>query len=261
MEARDDSLLGTWQVMTPTIVTTMNADGSATIQFGANLPNIDVMGWGTYASYRIRLKVADHRITSTRPREIAFDSGNSSEIRVGQTVVGATSGASGRVSKVQVTSGKNWEVSVNAAEGTLTFYSVSGSFVGGESLRVLGVTRARSIGADGDADTDLSWFARNEWFRHVYYAVASNYAWTGSGTCTPTVSCLQVANLAVAADQTKQRALLVLMGKRIGSQTRPSAALADYLDSTENRNLDGIFEQLKVGSSSNDRFITISKNP
>jgi hypothetical protein len=75
------------------------------------------------------------------------------------------------------------------------------------------------------------------------------------------VRSLQVANLPIAADQAKQRALLVLMGKRVGAQTRPSANLADYLESAENRNLDGVFEQLKVGVLSNDRFISISKNP
>jgi hypothetical protein len=260
--ARDDVALGAWQVMARDVTTTMNADGSATVRFGATLPNIDVMGWGSYAQYRIRLKVADHRLLSTRPREIDFDTGNSTEIRVGQTVVGATSGASGRVSKVTVQSG-NWEGSIPSAAGKLSFYGSTGAFVNGENLRVSGVTRARSASTDSDTDIDLSWFARNEWFRHVYYAVAGNYVWSGSGTCSdiPAVTCLRVANLPIAADQTKQRALLILMGKRVGAQTRPSANLADYLDSPENRNLDSIFEQLKVGVSANDRFLSISKNP
>ena len=259
--ARDKGALGAWQVMTPDIATAMNADGSATVKFGAALPNVNAKGWGPYAQYRVRLKVADHRILSARPREIDFDAGSSSEIRVGQTVVGAASGASGRVSRVTVRNG-TWEAGLGAS-GTLAFYSVMGSFVKDEDLRILGATRAQSASTERDADTDLSWFARNEWYRHVYYAVAGNYAWTGSGTCSDTspVSCLQVANLPSAADQTKQRALLVLMGKRVGAQTRPSANLADYLESAENRNLDGVFEQLKVGVLSNDRFISISKNP
>ena len=259
--ARDKSALSAWQVMTPDIATTMNADGSATVKFGAALPNVNAKGWGSSALYRVRLKVADHPILSARPREIDFDAGNSSEIRVGQIVVGAASGASGRVSRVTIRSG-TWETGLGAS-GTLAFYSVTGSFVKDEALRVLGTTRAESASTEREADTDLSWFARNEWYRHVYYAVAGNYAWTGSGTCSDTspVSCLQVANLPIAADQTKQRALLVLMGKRVGAQTRPSANLADYLESAENRNLDGVFEQLKVGVLSNDRFISISKNP
>ena len=187
------------------------------------------------------------------------------EIRIGQTVVGATSGASGRVSKVTVQSGL-WEVAANPAVGTLTFYSVTGAFVNNENLQVSGATRAISTSADSDADIDLSWFARNEWYRHVFYAVAGNYAWTGSGTCShlPAVTCLQVTDMPDLLDplaSTKQRALLVLMGKRVEGQARPSANLVDYLDSPANRDLNGVFEQLKVGTSSNDRFISISKNP
>jgi hypothetical protein len=259
--ARSNVALGAWQVMPPDIATAMNADGSATVKFGAALPNIAAKGWGTYAQYRIRLKVADHRILSTRPRQIDFNAGDSLQIRIGQTVVGAISGASGRVSRVTLLSG-TWETGPGAA-GTLAFYSVTGSFLRNEDLRVLGVTRARSIGPDIDADAALSWFARNEWYRHIYYAVADSYAWTGSGTCSSTlpVSCLRVAYLPVTTDQTKQRALLILMGRRMRDQTRPSANLADYLESAENRNLDGVFEQLKVGAFSNDRFISISKNP
>jgi hypothetical protein len=259
--ARANTAAGAWQVLTPEIVTTMNPDGSATVRFGATLPNIKVKGWGSSAQYRIRLKIADHRLLSTRPRSIDFNTGNAAQIRIGQTVVGAISGAAGRVSRVTLLSG-NWETAPGAS-GTLTFYSVTGSFVSGENLRVLGDTRARAASAETDADTDLSWFARNEWYRHMYYAVASGYEWTGAGTCSHTapVSCLQVANLPAAADQTRQRALLVLMGRRMRDQIRPSANLADYLESAENRNLDGVFEQLKVGALSNDRFISISRNP
>jgi hypothetical protein len=262
--ARDDVALGPWQVMAPAIATTMNANGSATVTFSATLPNLQSQGWGTYAQYRIRLKVADHPLVAARPREVDFKWGTS-QFRIGQTVTGAVSGAVGRISRVTTTAGV-WDpaaAQLAQALGTITFYSVSGPFTNNEDLRVAGAASARSTSADSDADTDLSWFARNEWYRHVYYAVASNYAWTGSGTCSDTspVSCLEVANLPVTADQTKQRALLVLMGKRVGAQTRPSANLADYLDSAENRNGDSVFEQLKVGAFANDRFISISKNP
>jgi hypothetical protein len=264
VEARDDTAQGAWQGMPRDIATTMNADGSATIRFGATLPNIEAKGWGASALYRIRLKVADHPILAIRPREIAFKWG-SSEIRIGQTVTGVVSVAVGRVSRVTTTAG-TWDAAAAPAAqatGTITFYGVRGSFASNEDLQVAGATIARSTSTDNDAEVNLGWFARNEWYRHVYYAVADGYAWAGSGTCSDTspVSCLRVANLSVAADQTKQRALLILMGKRIRDQARPSANLADYLDSEENRNLDGVFEQLKVGALSNDRFISISKNP
>jgi len=186
IRARDQATLAAknFLVMPRDVVTTMNADGSATIKFGANLPNTAANGWGAYALYRIRLKVADHRILSTRPREIDFTAGNSTEIRIGQTVVGATSGASGRVSKVTVQSGFR-EVAANPAVGTLTFYSVTGAFVNNQNLQVSGVTRAVSTNADSDADIDLSWFARNEWYRHVFYAVANLITDCSGSSTTP----------------------------------------------------------------------------
>jgi hypothetical protein len=264
VEARDDVPPGAWQKQALDVTaTTMNLDGSATIRFGARLPNIDAMGWGTYASYRVRLKVADHPILATRPRAVDFKWGGA-EILIGQTVTGAVSGASGRVSKVAVAAGA-WGAATQAgqASGTISFYSVNGSFAADEELRVAGAPSARSTAGDAETDAAISWFARNEWYRHIYYAVAPGYLWSGPGTCSdlPAVTCLQVANLPVAADATKQRALLVLMGRTLSSQARPSANLADYLDSSENRNGDSIFEQRRVNAASNDRFISLSRNP
>lgn len=63
VEAKDDTSAGPWLAQPVTRSVTMNADGSATITFGATLPNIDSMGWGTYANYRIRIHravIADH---------------------------------------------------------------------------------------------------------------------------------------------------------------------------------------------------------
>jgi len=64
-------------------------------------------------------------------------------------------------------------------------------------------------------------------------------------------------------DATKQRAILALAGRSLISlsQTRPSGALVNYLDSAENRNLDSIFVQSPVGGTFNDRFVSVSKNP
>jgi hypothetical protein len=75
------------------------------------------------------------------------------------------------------------------------------------------------------------------------------------------VTCLQVVNL---SEPTRQRAVLALAGRALSGQaTRGPAAtisLSDYLESAENTNGDTIFEQPRVGRSSNDRFISISKN-
>lgn len=104
------------------------------------------------------------------------------------------------------------------------------------------------------------WFVRNEWYRLVYYAIASPHAPGGTLACSDSgsITCLQVAGL---TDPTKQRAILVLAGRALSGQTRPQSALQHYLDSAENQNTDPIFEQLAINRSFNDRFVSVSKNP
>ncbi|MGH8726290.1 MAG: hypothetical protein ACREU1_15670, partial [Burkholderiales bacterium] len=65
--ARDDSGAGPWQDQPVTRAAALNPDGSATITFGATLPNIDAMGWGTYAQFRVRIArsvITDHPVLS-----------------------------------------------------------------------------------------------------------------------------------------------------------------------------------------------------
>lgn len=113
---------------------------------------------------------------------------------------------------------------------------------------------------DSSTASSTGWFARNEWYRLLYYAIAPNHAPGGTLSCTSGGTCLQVTNL---TDATKQRAVLALAGRALSplSQTQPSGNLQDYLDSAENRNGDSLFAQSPVGSSFNDRFISLSKNP
>ena len=118
---------------------------------------------------------------------------------------------------------------------------------------------------DASTASPTGWFARNGWYKLVYYAVAPGYlasaptprACADSGSIT----CLRVVNL---SDPTRQRAVLALAGRALSGQAArgPAAAVAlsDYLESAENTNGDTIFEQPRVGRSSNDRFISISKN-
>jgi hypothetical protein len=75
VEARNNSTGGPWLPVPPppppappstpplNYTTTMNPNGSVTITFGGWLHNIDAMGWGTIADFRIRLEravIADH---------------------------------------------------------------------------------------------------------------------------------------------------------------------------------------------------------
>jgi hypothetical protein len=43
------------QTVATSVIATMNSNGSVTINFSGRLPNIDEMGWGSFANYRIRL--------------------------------------------------------------------------------------------------------------------------------------------------------------------------------------------------------------
>jgi hypothetical protein len=96
------------------------------------------------------------------------------------------------------------------------------------------------------ADPNSGWFIQNEWFRQVYYAVSPGFLPSGGGTCntrpTPPAaplapSCLTVNNLPPyysSANAAKERVLLVLAGRTLTNNPRPSSALGDYL---ENANL------------------------
>ena len=80
VEARDDGSTGAWTTVAATIVQVRINDGyttlpdgytpppgSMTVRFRATLPNIDAMGWGTTADFRMRLYravVTDHPVVN-----------------------------------------------------------------------------------------------------------------------------------------------------------------------------------------------------
>lgn len=107
-------------------------------------------------------------------------------------------------------------------------------------------------------DATTGWFVRNEWYRLLYYAIAQGHAAAGlpSPACTTGTNCLTVG----AAPDDDKRVLLVLEGRSLGTQARPSAALSDFLETTENTNTDTLFEQPRVTASVNDRVIVVDKN-
>ena len=71
VEARDDTCAPgcPWQAQAVTHTRTLNSNGSVTFTFGGTLPNIDVMGWGTYAQFRVRFDKSsmfgDHALLSS----------------------------------------------------------------------------------------------------------------------------------------------------------------------------------------------------
>jgi hypothetical protein len=65
--ARDHGGLAAWQSLPLTYRARLNADGSATLTFGATLPNPGAMGWGSAAQFRLRIEravIADHPLLS-----------------------------------------------------------------------------------------------------------------------------------------------------------------------------------------------------
>jgi hypothetical protein len=220
--------------------------GSVTVRLDATLPNVDAMGWGHKAQYRLRIArvvVADHPIVSPTARALRF-SGGSSAINSGNTVTGATSGASGAV-QVMVDSG-TW--SGGDAAGALFFSNVSGTFQNGETLEVSGSPSALSAGTD----RDIGWFVRNEWYRNVYYAVAAQNlpdTLPAVSDCTSTDedpsthNCLRYNNPGVR----NTRVLLVMGGRRLDTQARPSGNPADYFE-YQNADNGTLYEQRRMRS-------------
>jgi hypothetical protein len=80
------------------------------------------------------------------------------------------------------------------------------------------------------SDARVAWFVSNEWARYTYYGV-SQAATTnpGASVCNPggtVTDCLTVNGMAPA----DKRLVLVLTGRALAGQTRPSTNPADYLE-------------------------------
>jgi len=125
------------------------------------------------------------------------------------------------------------------------------------------------------ANPTTGWFVRNEWYRLLYYAVApgqtaANLPTTISANwpptnapkamplCAPGTTCLSYQKAGSQEDD--KRAIVLLAGRRLPNQTRPSATRTDYLDTTKNTDLDTLFEQARIGKSVNDRAIIVDQN-
>ncbi len=115
------------------------------------------------------------------------------------------------------------------------------------------------------SDPTTGWFVRNEWYRLSYYAVAQGHtasAAPGTPACAPGTNCLSVANVTPAW---AQRAILILGGRSVNGTSRPSATLADYLESG---NATGAFTRKTISASAaiptaqrfNDRVVVIDSN-
>lgn len=134
-------------------------------------------------------------------------------------------------------------VTISVASGTLT--NIVSAGWGTIANYQLNIDRA----ALGDhalldsSDATTGWFARNEWYRLLYYATAPTVTAANLPTapaCTTGGNCLTVANMTPSDNK---RAILILAGRSINATARPSSTLADYL---EFGNAGGSYEQQTI---------------
>ena len=171
--------------------------------------------------------------------------------------------------------------------GTLSPGTASGAFASDGSAAisvsaslpdlVVPVSRyciAANIAALGDHplldpnNAATGWFVRNKWYQLAYYALSPNHAASATPprSCTTSpLTCLSVANLTPA---NSQRAILILGGRSLPGQTRPSASVADFLE-FGNAASPAAFERQAVSTAIapalkkpfNDRIIVVDANP
>jgi hypothetical protein len=90
------------------------------------------------------------------------------------------------------------------------------------------------------ADATLGWFARNEWYRYLYYAAAQANTPDGlpSTTGCDSGNCLRVNDSSLR----NIRALLLFTGRPLGTQVRPSNDFLNYVE-FQNGDSGTLFEQ------------------
>jgi hypothetical protein len=108
---------------------------------------------------------------------------------------------------------------------------------------------------------DVGWFARNEWYRVLYFAEAKDV--TPANTKAPTCDKKGGTGkkcLALDAVEDK-RALLFLAGRSLNGTIGHTRTLSDLLEHSENRNNDDKFVTQRIATTNNDRGIVVQVNP
>ena len=162
---------------------------------------------------------------------------------------------------------------LNGADGSATISATATVAAVPLSSYVFEMTADIGVLADHallDAGTaaPTGWFVRNQWHRLTYYAIAPAHAAGGAAprSCTQTpATCLDVANLAPAG---KQRAILILAGRALAGQGRPSGSVTDFLE-FGNAASPPAFERQSVSTAIapalkkpfNDRVVVLDANP
>lgn len=103
-------------------------------------------------------------------------------------------------------------------------------------------------------DQKKDWFAENEWYRFVYYAVAPAFRYGASGDCA-NEGCLSITMDGTTYNDVK--AVFILAGRKLTHQTRPSAELENFFESAANRDGNDAFEYNGINAMTNDRIYFI----
>jgi hypothetical protein len=101
-------------------------------------------------------------------------------------------------------------------------------------------------------DGTTGWFARNEWFRLLYYKVAASNTslrLPSERSCAAAGDCPTVTS---NAGTSSASALLVLGGRAVNGRTRPSSTLTDYF---EFGNATGTIERLTITAASASMYL------
>ena len=117
-------------------------------------------------------------------------------------------------------------------------------------------------------NSTTGWFVRNKWYQLAYYALSPSHAASGTAprSCTASpLTCLSVANV---TPSDRQRAILILAGRSLPGQVRPSGSIADFLE-FGNAASPAAFERQPVSIAIapalkkpfNDRVVVVDANP
>jgi hypothetical protein len=225
-----------------------------------------VPGLSGYASNNVRYRVRGNAINVG----MAFRQFDTTGFTI-QTAPSATVNSAG-------TASMTFEGRMNVAAGSGTLI---GSILGGLSqcgLNVLGVltgtlanVTCREVPVTvpitffGDApivnakDPDIGWFARNQWYRVMYYATARDVT-PARGSSTPDCDAGDDECLDLDSQTPQKRALLFLAGRSLNSTVGHTRTLADFLDIDPNRDTGRRFETRPLGATYNDRLWVVQSD-
>lgn len=161
----------------------------------------------------------------------------------------------------------------NAGDGSVTItaqVSVPGTLLLGYAFDIsadIGTFTDHPL-LDASTASSTGWFVRNQWYRLAHYALAPGHGASGASprACSDSpLTCLSVANVSPPG---KQRSILILVGRALPGQTRPSGNLADFLE-FGNAAVPAAFERQPVSTAIapalkkpfNDRVIVVDANP